>query len=666
MILYTVALSLAFLMILGVVLNAVGSLFALGLVSALPLLIGMSVSVLALSAIIYFRDRSQPKPVAVETEYRIPLSVLAICLFPLWSIVGTYFMNYYGANFVLLTMLFGLSFIPIVVTFNKIPVKFYPLLIFSVSLSLLYYNSLINSNLTGWDIHIEYYFANLVKTHSYWNPTLPLNYNAMLSVVMLGPIFSDIGGMSLASVFKMIYPFLFSFVPVGLYELFRKRTNKTIAFLSCFFFMGNYVFYTEMVQLARQEIASIFLVLLFLLIIDGKLQSLRGKFLFGLLGFGLIVSHYSLTYLFLFSIVVISVAMLFIESSSAQKIRDKIIKSQANKKPPTASFHRLFLPKTLVVVMGIVTFVWYFFVAGSSSLTALTGVLGKILRAGLSGLVNPSTSQGLSMIVSSGLPLHQVNKVLYLVFQGFILVGFLVLIFRSRFGNFSRAYIGFAFVSLIIAFACIGIPYFSNALNASRLYLVTLIFLAPLGIIGAIFLLQGLGKIFRTKIKAEAVMKVVGLLLALFLLFNSGFIYEATKNNPTAMALDNGIDYPRFSDGEVLAAKWIAHDISKGPTNVTVYGDEYGRLLLSELDFWQVKTFWGDTDQVANSSVVYIYLRAVNVKGEVMASWSNQTYINIQNSSFAQIVRNAVLVYEPPSEDAQVYRLASPNSSPAF
>ena len=161
-------------------------------------------------------------------------------------------------------------------------------------------------------------------------------------------------------------------------------------------------------------------------------------------------------------------------------------------------------------------------------------------------------------------------------------------------------------------------------------------------------------------------MKVVGLLLALFLLFNSGFIYEVTKNNPTAMALDNGIDYPRFSDGEVLAAKWIAHDISNGPTNVTVYGDEYGRLLLSELDFWQVKTFWGDTDQVANSSVVYIYLRAVNVKGEVMASWSNQTYINIQNSSFAQIVRNAVLVYEPPSGDAQVYRLASPNSSQVF
>jgi len=665
-ILYIVGLSLAFIMMLGALLNAVGSFFALGLVSTFPLLIAISAIVLALTAIIYLRDGSISKPVSIEAVSQFSLKSLVICVLPLLSILGTFFMNSYGVNTILLLMLFVLSIVPTIVTFNKIPPKLYPLLIFSISLSLVYFNSLITNNLSGWDIHLEYYFADLVKTNSYWNTTLPSDYNAMLSVVMIGPIFSDIGGLSLVWVFKIIYPLLFSIVPVALYELFKKRTNETTAFLSSFFLMATYVFYSEMVQLARQEIASIFLVLLFFLIIDGKLKSTKPRILFIIFGFALVISHYALTYLFLFSAICVLLLLAFLQSTTIQLMGDRILskikKAQSPEKPkPVVPRETFFVPKILILFLILCTFAWYFFVASSTSLTSLTEVLSNISNATSTGFFNPSTSQGLSLVASSAsTPLHAVNQVLYLLLELFIIVGFATLIVRARVGNFSRTYICFAFVSLIIAFACISVPYFSDALNASRLYLFTLIFLAPLGIIGGGFLIQILGKIFRIKIKSKIAIKIMAGLLGLFLLFNSGFMYEVTKDDPTMMALNNTIDYPRFSDGEVQAAKWIANQVKTEPVNttVTVYGDIYGSLLLKEF-LWDVKTFWGDTTNVADNATVYIYFRSVNVKGQVMASWPISSYVNIQNCSFGNIVARAVKVYDSPSGDAEVYRLST-------
>jgi uncharacterized membrane protein len=669
MLLYTVGLSLAFLMMLGALLNVVGSFFALGLVSTLPLLIAMSVTVLTLTVIIYFRDRGQLKPVSIEAKSQFSLKMIAICLLPLVSIVGTYFMNSYGVNIILLLMLVVLSIIPIIVTFNKIPPKLYPVLIFSISLSLVYFNSLITSNLSGWDIHLEYYLANLVKTNSYWNPSLPSNYNAMLSVVMIGPIFSDLGGLSLVWVFKIIYPLLFSFVPVAIYEMLRKRINGQVAFLSSFFFMATYVFYSEMVQLARQEIASIFLVLLFFLIIDGKLKSTKSQILFMIFGIALIVSHYALTYLFLFSVISVWLITVFLQNKSIQMFgaratteikKLKIRKLQEPSKPkPAGPVEPVFVPAILISCLVLVTFAWYLFIANGTSLSALSGVLNNIFGSSSGGLFNPSTSQGLSQIANLPiLPLHQANEILYLALQLFIIVGFAILIFRAQVSNLSRTYMAFAFVSLIIALACISLPYFSNALNASRLYLFTLIFLAPLSIIGGSFLIQALGKTMKIKVNSKTALKIVAGLLGLFLLFNSGFVYEVTKNDPTMMALNNSVDYPRFSNGEVQAAQWIANQVGTESANVSVYGDIYGSLLLSEF-FGHVETFWSFTNSVANNSIIYIYFRSVNVKGEVMSTYPSGSYVNIQNSSFGRIVAQAVKVYESSSGDAQVYRLST-------
>ena len=168
-------------------------------------------------------------------------------------------MNSYSNNILLLIFLIIVSIISILVGFDIIPARVYPFLIFIVALSLLYHKSLISPYLWGWDIHAEYYFANLVKNLSYWDYTIPNRFNSVLSTVIIAPIYSIFGGMDLTGVFKIIYPFIFSLAPVGLYHVFRKEFDSKIAILSTLFFVFLSVFYTDMLQLGRQQIAGFFL-----------------------------------------------------------------------------------------------------------------------------------------------------------------------------------------------------------------------------------------------------------------------------------------------------------------------------------------------------------------------------------------------------------------------
>ena len=144
----------------------------------------------------------------------------------------------------------------------------YPLIIFVVSLSLLYHSSLISTYLWGWDIQIEYYLANLVIHNNYWASSIPNNANSMLSIVMFGPIFSIFTDMSLISVFKIVYPFIYSLVPVSLFVLFKHFFSRQISLFSVIYFIATFPFFTDMLNLSRQMVAELFFVLIFITIFN--------------------------------------------------------------------------------------------------------------------------------------------------------------------------------------------------------------------------------------------------------------------------------------------------------------------------------------------------------------------------------------------------------------
>ena len=227
-------------------------------ISLLPLIIIFSIFVIGLSYLCYLRDYNVSNPNFIDSKDLLSPYVLFLMLIPFLAIIGTYIMNLYGINIVLLFLIILICIILLLVAYNKIPKKYYPFTIFIIAISLLFHTSLISNYVTGWDIQKEYYLADIVIKNAFWNLNIPSEVNAMLSITILAPILSIITKTDLDLIFKAVYPLLFSLVPLGLYIIFKIQTNEKIAFLSTFFFISFNVFYTEMLSLGRQEIGEFF------------------------------------------------------------------------------------------------------------------------------------------------------------------------------------------------------------------------------------------------------------------------------------------------------------------------------------------------------------------------------------------------------------------------
>ena len=330
--LYTVGLSIATLMFTGLFMNTVYPFFGISEpISITPLIFTISVIVFVLCILSYVRDKDFSDPSFIDIGEVLSPPALFLCLIPFLSIFGTYFMNFYQNNILLMLLILVIVLIAVLIGFDKfIPKNLYPLAVFVIAISLLFHAALISMYIWGWDIHIELYLTNLVKMNGIWDSTMPCTYNAMLSIVMVAPIYSNISNMEITWVFKIIYPLLFSLIPLGLYRVFQKQTNDKIAFLSCFFFMSGYIFYTEILALARQQIAELFLVLLILLMVDKNMNKIKRSFLFIVFGISLTVSHYGLSYIYMFCLISAWLILVLMDSPAIQRLTDNFLLNLAD------------------------------------------------------------------------------------------------------------------------------------------------------------------------------------------------------------------------------------------------------------------------------------------------------------------------------------------------
>ncbi len=104
------------------------------------------------------------------------------------------------------------------------------------------------------------------------------------------------------------------------------------------------------------------------------------------------------------------------------------------------------------------------------------------------------------------------------------------------------------------------LPFFSSALNTTRLYQITLIFLAPFFVIGVLEAFRFLRRFLRRTdldLSGETATRAIAAFLCIFVLFNTGFVYSALGDEPTSIALDDRIDYPRFNSQEIAGALWL-------------------------------------------------------------------------------------------------------------
>jgi uncharacterized membrane protein len=644
-ILYAVGLSIATLMFTGFFMNIIFPIFnILKIISTIPLLITISLIFIILSTISYFRDRDFADPNFIDISSVFSPTVLLLGLIPLLSILGVYLFNFYHTNILIIVLIFLLALIVLLIAFDKIiPNNLYPLAVFIIAISLLYHRSLISMFIWGWDIFSEYYFSNLVIINSQWNSTIPSGVNGMLSISMLAPIISKISNISLIWVFKIIYPFLFSLVPLGLYRIFQKQTNDKISFLSCFFFVSLFTFYGEMLSLARQQIAELFLVLLILLMINKILDRFKKSFLFIIFGFSLVVSHYGLSYIYIFLLVGVWLILFLVNNPQLKGSRDKLQSIFIKLKRTNLSRNRIFLKtndwaitSTFVILFVVFAITWYIYISGSQMLDSFISVGNHIVSSIYSEFLDPDAAQGLGMILSeSPTQLQNMGRYLGRVAQFFIIVGILSLLFKKTGMKFGREY---KLASLLSFFICLGgitLPYFASALNSTRLYQITLIFLAPFCVIGGITFFKIISRLIKsswTDVSINRSIKVLSVFFVFFLFFNSGLISEVVKDEPLSISLNSEMDFSRFNNQEVLGAMWLNNSNS---SNI-IYSDAYRKLLLMGFVLNPISSFPFNAGQLQEIS--YIYLGSLNIN-------KNKAKIGIEYSDTNDIFNNRDKIY---------------------
>lgn len=503
---------------------------------------------------------------------------LFLYLIPFLTIFGTYLMTFYRNNILIIVLLGIIGLVALLIGFNIfIHKSLYPLAVFIIAISLLYHMSLISRYASGYDLQMEYYLSNLVRTNGIWDPTIWGNSNAMLSLTMLAPIYSIILNMDITWVFKIIYPFLFSLVPLGLYRAFQKQTNDKIAFFSSFFFMSIIAFFLEMPTLARQEIAELFLVLLILLMIDKEMDKIKRSILLIIFGISLVISHYGTSYIYMFCLVsawlCIQLFSILIKKYKLGEL--DVLTFFRNEKHTTISLK-------FVLLYTIFVFSWYMYLSSSSAFDTIVTLSDHVLSSISTDFLNPEASQGLYLMTSQPNPgiLHQVNRLINFLNQIFIVIGCFTLLNIDQKGkNVDNDYAIFSMINVGLLFAGVTLPHFARSFNMVRLYQLTLLFLAPFCIIGSLYVLKMMGRIIRipwTNKMQKNSLKLMSAYFVVFFLFQAGLVFYVAEGHSSFISLNSTAEWYYYNDEEVLGAMWL----KALKDNSYIYADEPRWLLL--------------------------------------------------------------------------------------
>ncbi len=640
--LYSVGLSLAFIFFSGLFAN-----FALPLIgitrpiSIFPIMATLTGFTLILMPIAYKRDKGFSTSTQAKLAEILSPSSLFLILVLLLVIFGALMVNFYQNNILLLIFTVVVAGIVGLAAFGRfIDHKVYPLAIAIIAICLLYQTTLISPYLTGFDIHLEYYFERLIVENGYWEATSHHSYNSALSITMLAPIYSLVLNIDGAWFFKVISPFIFSLVPLALFHIFSQQMSTKKAFLSVFFFMAVPTFSLEMVALVRQQIAEFFFVLFILLMVDRKL-GLSQRFTLAIVFAPLIaVSHYGLGSICLFYFALGWLLIIVIRSGWGRRAWGWLTKKWGGLSPSLTS-PRAFPLKAISIIVAVYfigSLAYYGLVASGSQLgfliamwqgqsssitTGVTELLpgvpgeppapGEPAEPSKPGIFfdftarEPLIQTALGLDFPTASPQGKGFRIFQYMTQLFIVIGFIRLIFKPRRLRFTAEYIAFSAGSVLLLAACLFLPGFSARMNVTRFYHISLFLLAPLCILGGEAIWLGLRALWHKASLVsmtednQAYLRFLTLAVLIpYFLFTSGFIFEVTGHkvidridSPYSIALSShrldvgGV----FNRQDGAGADWLRQRLDDEDA---VYTDLHGWLLLGYESGVVGESFIGD------------------------------------------------------------------------
>jgi len=612
---YSVGLSLAFVMFFGALINF--GLPFIGIsspISLLPVTTSLAVFTIILMAVAYMRDRDFTRQQKTEPREKLYLpSVLFLILLLLLTILSVALIDAYQNNILLLTCIIAIAGVVGLAAFGKLfKPRVYPLAMFIIGLCLLYQTTLMSPHLVGTDIHTEYYFYRLVADSGFWDASIPSTVNSCLSITILAPVYSLLLNIDGIWMFKAVYPLFFALAPLVLFHVFSQQMSQKKAFLAAFFFIAVPTFSLEMISLCRQQIAELFFALLILLFVDRKLTLGPKLTLAIVFAVSIPVSHYALGFIGFIYMGMFLPLVLIIRSNFFRKAWGRLT-GKFGGLPRSLTAPGALPAKALVIVVVIYfisSFAWYGTIASGANLASLneastrpTTALTTTITTDPASLADFSQRDALIQ-TALGLDFGQASpqgkgfRILQYITQLFLILGCLRLVFRPKRLGFAIEYIALSVTSALLILGCILLPVFAGILNTTRWYHIALITLAPFCILGGEAMWLGASTLWhklRRRIEtpefaedSQGYLKFVTLAVLIpYFVFTSGFIFEVTKNettdvidSPYSIALSSyRLDLASVSDWQdVAGAEWLAQRVGD---QHTVHADVHGYLLLS-------------------------------------------------------------------------------------
>jgi uncharacterized membrane protein len=302
--LYAIGISLVVEMAIGVSISYVYALIGIARpISELPIVLTFSLIIIFL---IYSIEVTGDDGHTLG-EFSLPTpspSTLLASTLPFIGIIAITGLNRYGATIGVVGYLIVLSLVPLLTVKSEIDTRLYPLIIWMSAVGLLYFKSL-------WDgsYPLEMWMHEMVLEQGRWVPILGGDINALpdirgmgqegvLTDAVLYPIYALVAGIETITQLEVVNPLFVALIPLAMYETFRRCVSEEGALLCVFIFIFNYRFYSQHYPNAPRDVmATLFIVLLLLLLTDSDIDQRLGRGLAVLFAVGVTVSHYGVTYL---------------------------------------------------------------------------------------------------------------------------------------------------------------------------------------------------------------------------------------------------------------------------------------------------------------------------------------------------------------------------------
>lgn len=484
-------------------------------------------------------------------------------------------------NVALFTMLAVIIVALVLVIFDKVREKQYPVLIFCITLGLVYQLTLLSNYLVGTDIHYEYYFALQTYSSGSWDYTIEHSYNSAMSISVFLPMLARFLHIPLEWVFKIVPPLFLAGIPVITYYIFKKEFNSKVAFLAVFFFISVPTLFLELSGLAKQAIGELFLIASLGLVIYNVFNLKWVRYvLIGLFAVLTILSHYSMGGV-LISYLVGAVVLL-------------IIGKYVFKLKPGISLKYL---AATVLIVTVVAWGFYGWVAQGAPLKDIVGsvAITSGLEVSPSSVIDPIVDpSGTPVAGSSGYKhwtypepavelalggdffdvgvIPKIFRVFQYITQLLIIIGGIVIL--KNYKKHSPGFLACLILSGVLLGMTVFLPGFSPIFNASRFYSLVLLFMSPAAIIG--------GKLIFRNYKVLAIVVLIP-----YFVFTSGAVFEMAKIEdltvitvPYSHALSaTRIDSTAvFTDNDIDVRDWV-----KANGAFPIYGDMWGSTAMFEV-----------------------------------------------------------------------------------